>query len=87
MHLWKNCLSVPDTSPRRGATENSQISEADLMNSLGGEVADPGAAPPPNSKERGAFEISSGEVASKFQAYAALREKAAAAGTTVIVTD
>jgi hypothetical protein len=63
-----------------------QISEADLMNSLGGEVADPGAAPP-TARERGQFEISSAEVAADFGKYTAMRASAAAAGQSVTVVD
>jgi hypothetical protein len=53
-----------------------QISEADLMSSLGGEVADPGAAPP-KTKERGQFEISSAEVSADFGKYTAIRRPGA----------
>jgi hypothetical protein len=63
-----------------------QISEADLMNSLGGEVGDPGA-PPLKTKERGQFEISSAEVAADFGEYTAMRAAAAAAGQVVSVVD
>jgi hypothetical protein len=63
-----------------------QISEADLMNSLGGELADPGAAPP-ETKERGQFEISSAEVSADFSKYTAMRAAAAAAGQVVTVVD